>query len=186
MTLGFWIASEYLIEFIYQRGAFTAADVHHVTLLANCYAVQFPILFAGTAATSLLSARALNRVFVPINGVLLISNVLLTILLMHPFGDAGIALASSLTYVLSLILLLLTLIRCEVVSANRVSLRRFLAPFAILAGAGSLVFWGSFRLIRHADLLRIASAGLLLAAFVVLTMAFNKGFIRRALASWHG
>jgi peptidoglycan biosynthesis protein MviN/MurJ (putative lipid II flippase) len=186
MTLGFWIASAYLIEFIYQRGAFTGADARHVTLLANCYAMQFPILFAGTAATSLISARALNRVFVPINVVLLIGNVLLTILLMYLLGDAGIALASSLTYVLSLTLLVLTLIRYKVVSADRVSLQRLLAPFAVLAGVGSLVFLGSFRLTRDADLLQYAGAGFLLAAFAVLTIAFNRSFICRALASWHG
>jgi len=186
MTLGFWIASEDLIELIYQRGAFTGADARHVTLLANCYASQFPILFAGTAATSLISARALNGVFVPINAVLLIGNVLLTILLMHLLGDAGIALASSLTYVLSLILLVLTLIRYKVVSADRVNLQRLLAPFAVLAGAASLVFLGSFRLTRDADLLQYARAGLLLAAFAILAIAFNRSFIRRALASWHG
>jgi putative peptidoglycan lipid II flippase len=186
MTLGFWIASAYLIEFIYQRGAFTGADARHVTLLANCYAMQFPLLFAGTAATSLISARALNRVFVPINVVLLIGNVLLTILLMYLLGDAGIALASSLTYVLSLTLLVLTLIRYKVVSADRVSLQRLLAPFAVLAGVGSLVFLGSFRLTRDADLLQYAGAGFLLAAFAVLTIAFNRSFICRALASWHG
>ena len=186
MTLGFWIASAYLIEFIYQRGAFTGADARHVTLLANCYAMQFPILFAGIAATSLISARALNRVFVPINVVLLIGNVLLTILLMHLLGDAGIALASSLTYVLSLTLLVLTLIRYKVVSADRVNLQRLLAPFAVLAGAASVVFLGSLRLTRDADLLQYAGAGFLLVAFAVLTIAFNRGFIRRALASWHG
>jgi putative peptidoglycan lipid II flippase len=186
MTLGFWIASAYLIEFIYQRGAFTGADARHVTLLANCYAMQFPILFAGVAATSLISARALNRVFVPINVVLLIGNVLLTILLMHLLGDAGIALASSLTYVLSLTLLVLTLIRYEVVRADRVNLQRLLAPFAVLAGAASVVFLGSLRLTRDADLLQYAGAGFLLVAFAVLTIAFNRGFIRRALASWHG
>jgi putative peptidoglycan lipid II flippase len=186
MTLGFWITSEYLIEFIYKRGEFTEADARHVTLLANCFAMQFPVLFAGAAATSLISAQGLNRVFVPICVALLISNVLLTIVLMNLLGAAGIALASSLTYVMSFTLFVLTLIRRKVINPDRVSLQQFSAPFAILAGAGSLVFLGAFRITTHTDLLQYAGAGFLLATFAVLTIAFNRRFIRRALASWRG
>jgi putative peptidoglycan lipid II flippase len=184
MTLGFWITSEYLIEFIYKRGAFTEPDARHVTLLANCYAMQFPLLFAGTAATSLISAQALNRVFVPICVVLLISNVLFTIVFMNLLGAVGIALAGSLTYVISFALFVLTLIRHKVIDLDRVSLKRLSAPFAILAAAGGLVFTGAFRITTHADFPQYAGAGFLLAAFAVLIIVFNRGFIRHALASW--
>jgi len=105
---------------------------------------------------------------------------------MNLFGAAGIAVASSLTYIISLALLVMALIRWKVVDADRISLQRFLAPFAALAGAGSLVFLGSLRLTRHADMLQYVGAGLLLTAFAVMTAACNRGFIRGALNSWHG
>jgi putative peptidoglycan lipid II flippase len=186
MTLGFWIASEYLIELVYQRGEFTADDTRQVALLANCYALQFPLLFAGTAATSLISAQALNRVFLPIGLVLLVSNVILTVSLMNLLGAAGIALASSLTYVISVILLTLTLIRRKVVSPDRGLLKRLLAPFALLGGASLLVFLLGLRLMSDTDPAQLAGAAVLLAAFMALAFMLNRGFVARALASWRG
>ncbi|MDP2325990.1 MAG: lipid II flippase MurJ [Gammaproteobacteria bacterium] len=186
MTLGFWIASEYLIELVYQRGEFTAEDTRQVALLANCYAMQFPLLFAGTAATSLISAQALNRVFLPIGLVLLVSNLILTVSLMNLLGTAGIALASSLTYVISVSLLTLTLIRRNVVSPDRGLLKRLLAPFALLGGASLLVFLQGLRLMSDTEPAQLAGAALLLAAFMAMAFILNRGFLARALASWRG
>jgi len=182
MTLGFWTTSEYLIQVIYQRGALTDTNAHHVAVLANYYAPQFPLLLAATAATAMISGRALNRVFVPINAILLVSNLILSIILMTVLSTGGIALASSLTYALSLGLLMATLIRRGVVSADRTSLLRFVTPFALLTCAGAVVFAGDLRVTKNTGLMQYAGATLVVIVFLVVAFASNRAFIVRAFA----
>jgi hypothetical protein len=136
----------------------TDTYAHHVAVLGNYCTPQFPLLLAATAVTAMISARALNRVFVPINAILLVSNLILSIVLMSVLNTGRIALASSLNYALSLGLLMATLIRRAVINTDKASLPRFVIPYALLTRAGAAVFVGDLRVTKNTGLTQYAAS----------------------------
>lgn len=182
VTLGFWEISEYLIPLIYEHGHLTRADGHAVARVADWYALQFPLLLASTSTSSLISALALNRVFIPITSIVLASNVILTVVLMHPLGVAGIALASSLTYAISLALQLVALMRRAGICRDFAMVQRLSTPFLLLTGAAVLVFIGRARLAPDVGLVQATCGVLILATFLVAALVRNKALVRRAWA----
>ena len=185
MTLAFWIGSDWLISLLYQRGAFTADDADAVRLLADCYALQFPLLLAGTTATTMISAHSLNRVFVPIGIVLFVVNLGFSVALMFRFQAPGIAVASSLTYVTSVILLFWFLSRQGLVRLDRAALVRIVGPFALLGAAGGVVFVVPVRLTDGSMLTSLVAGAFLWLVFAAAAAAANRGLLRRlAGANW--
>jgi putative peptidoglycan lipid II flippase len=92
--------TEEIIRVLFQRGAFSAQDTVVVGGVQAMYAIGLPFITIHAVGSRLLSAILMNRVLAVASAVALILKVFLNYLLMAHMGVKGIALATSLVYVL--------------------------------------------------------------------------------------
>ena len=90
-----------IIHYLFQRGAFTAADTRLVSWVQVCLLIQVPFYTLGILAVRLISSLQANRILMWGSGISLALNAALDYLLMQYMGIAGIALATSFVYVVS-------------------------------------------------------------------------------------
>jgi len=90
--------SEPLIAVMFQRGAFTDAETHLVAPVQIMYLLQVPVYIVGMLFVRLVSALKANHLMMWANVLNLSLCILLTYVLSHFLGVAGIALATSCLY----------------------------------------------------------------------------------------
>ena len=93
--------AEPVTALVFQRGAFSAADTHLVAQIQMMYLLQVPLYIVSMLFVRLISALKANQVFMWGNAINLSMCILLTYVLMQWFGVIGIALATSLMYLIS-------------------------------------------------------------------------------------
>jgi putative peptidoglycan lipid II flippase len=93
--------SESVIALVFQRGAFSAADTQLVGQVQAMYLLQVPVYIVSMLFVRLISALKANQVFIWANAINLSMCTLLTYVLMQRFGVVGVALATSLVYLIS-------------------------------------------------------------------------------------
>lgn len=94
-------ASEWIVETLFQRGAFTAEDTALVTLVQQMYLIQLPFVMLGMLGVRLLVAMSKNYLLTIMAVVNLVVSVAGNFILMKWLGVSGIALATSLMYIVS-------------------------------------------------------------------------------------
>ena len=99
--------SEPLVTLLFQRGAFTRTDTNHVAQIQMMYLLQIPLYVVGLLFVRLLSAMQANHVMLWGNLINLTACGALTYFLRRYWGVAGIALADTLTCVISSCFLML-------------------------------------------------------------------------------
>jgi putative peptidoglycan lipid II flippase len=92
-----------LVTVLLQRGAFTAADTLLVSRILRCYAIQIPFYVCGMLLVRFLSAMRRNDLILYASAVNVVLNIVLNIVLMRQWGIAGIAMSTSLVYVVSFV-----------------------------------------------------------------------------------
>jgi putative peptidoglycan lipid II flippase len=101
VTLVFMAASEWLVRVLFERGAFGADDTAQVTLIQQMYLIQIPFVMVGILGGRLLIAMSkmyLLSIMAVINlAVVVVGNLVL----MRWLGVSGIALATSIMYIVS-------------------------------------------------------------------------------------
>lgn len=182
MTLAAWLLSDYLVALVYQHGEFTSGDAQAVRVLVDCYALGFPFILAALASNTLISALSRNAVFVPICVALLVATIVANFVMMTWFGVAGIALATSLVYGLSLVLLNRYLQSAGGLSLTMFEWLHIAMPFGILALAGLAPLWFGVRVYADLWLPDLLEAALVLAVFVGLAVLANRAVLRAYLA----
>jgi len=95
------IFSEWIIRILFEHGLFNAQDTRMVALVQSAYFVQIPFYLLGILGARMLNAMQSNQVLLKIALVSLIANVMGNWLLMKIMGVAGIALSTSIAYLLS-------------------------------------------------------------------------------------
>jgi putative peptidoglycan lipid II flippase len=94
-------ASEWLVRVLFERGAFGADDTAQVTLIQQMYLIQIPFVMVGILGGRLLIAMSkmyLLSIMAVINlAVVVVGNLVL----MRWLGVSGIALATSIMYIVS-------------------------------------------------------------------------------------
>lgn len=95
------LASEPLVDVLFRRGAFTADDVTLVGRIQSFYLLQVPFVLAGMLIVRLISALQRNRILLTGAIITFTANIFLNLLLMERLGVAGIALATSIVFVIS-------------------------------------------------------------------------------------
>src|SRR5262249_19740756 len=95
------IYSRPLVALLYQHGAFTAGDTALVSSVQIMCVLQVPFYALSMLFVRLISALRLNRIFIWGNILSVVLNAGLDIVLMRTMGVAGIALATTLWYVVS-------------------------------------------------------------------------------------
>jgi len=97
--------SEPIARLLYERGAFSRADTLLVARIQALYLVQIPFHITGNVFVRFLSATAGNSLLMWFSFVSCVVNVVGNVVLSRWLGAAGIALSTSLVYVVSFTLL---------------------------------------------------------------------------------
>lgn len=105
VTLLFYYFSEPIVQVLYQRGAFTAADTVLVGQVQAMYFLKIPFFLLTTLMVRLISSLKYNQLLMFGAMISFAVNIIFNILLMKIMGLPGIALSTVLVYVVSLLYL---------------------------------------------------------------------------------
>lgn len=108
-TAIFFFFSEPLVGLLFERGAFVSSDTQIVGKIQAFYVLQIPFYIVGIIGVRLLSALAKNQILMTISAINVIANVAGNYILIKFFGVAGISLSTSIVYVISTSLILISL-----------------------------------------------------------------------------
>ena len=100
----FWL-SESLVNIIFQRGAFTAGDTRLVASIQAFFSFQIPFYIAGIMLARLVSSLRANHILMWGALINISINVGFNILFIYLMGLKGIALSTSLVYMISFLFL---------------------------------------------------------------------------------
>jgi putative peptidoglycan lipid II flippase len=95
------ISSDYIVSLLFERGAFLRADVVLVGKVQALYSLQIPFYLLGILFVRLISALQKNIVLMWGAAISLPLDVILNFIFMRKIGVAGIALSTSLVYMVS-------------------------------------------------------------------------------------
>ena len=98
--------SEPTVRLLFERGHFLASDTRAVARVQALYALQIPFYVLGILGVQLLHAISANRVIMWVGIGGFFTNVLGNYVFMRVWGVLGIAFATSVVYLLSMIVLL--------------------------------------------------------------------------------
>jgi putative peptidoglycan lipid II flippase len=91
------------VRFFFERGAFTSADTWRVSQVQALFLLQVPFYFLGILMVRLISSLRMNRILMQAAIINLFLKITFNYFLMQRLGAAGIALSTTLVYVVSFI-----------------------------------------------------------------------------------
>ena len=94
-----------IVKLLFQRGAFTAADTELVSSVQICYAIQIPFYVWSMLFVRFIAAVRRNDVLMYASAVNLVLDVILNLALMRVWHAVGIALSTSIMYVISFLMI---------------------------------------------------------------------------------
>src|SRR5262249_19546958 len=100
-AVGLMLIAEPLIHFLYERGSFTSDNTHLVGNILKLYAIQLPFYFVSILIIRLVSAMRANTMLLWVSAINITLNIVLNYILMRKIGVAGIALSTSIVYIIS-------------------------------------------------------------------------------------
>lgn len=103
LTLILVFFSEPLVRLFFERGAFTLADTWRVSQVQALFLLQIPFYFLGILMVRLISSLNMNAILMQAAIINLLCKIVFNYLLMQRLGAAGIALSTTLVYVVSFI-----------------------------------------------------------------------------------
>jgi putative peptidoglycan lipid II flippase len=101
LTIILVVFSKPLVQLLFQRGLFTASDTNIVAEVQSFYALQIPFYISGILVVRLISTLQANHILMQASFYNLISNVILNYLFMQWLGVSGIALSTTIVYLIS-------------------------------------------------------------------------------------
>ncbi|HEY1936892.1 MAG TPA: lipid II flippase MurJ [Candidatus Angelobacter sp.] len=104
-TLIFIACSHPLVRILYQRGAFTAADTELVARVQSFFAIQIPFQMFCALLVRFISAMRRHDLIMYGAIINVFINIVLDLMFVKKWGVSGIALASSLVFVVSFVFL---------------------------------------------------------------------------------
>ena len=93
--------SEPIVRLLFERGAFTTETTHDVAAVQFWYTAQLPFAVLVMLGYRLLASLEGNRLVLAIGAVNLVLNVVGDVVLMHYFGVRGIAMATSIVFLVA-------------------------------------------------------------------------------------
>jgi len=100
-----------LVRLLFERGEFSAADTHVVARVQSLFALQIPFYLLSMVGVRLLSAMRGNRTVMWVSICNFMVNVVGNLVCMRLWGLAGIALSTSIVYLLSMIMIFAAVFR---------------------------------------------------------------------------
>ncbi|MCC7017423.1 MAG: murein biosynthesis integral membrane protein MurJ [Rhodospirillales bacterium] len=171
------LIAEPVVATLFGRGAFGEAEIRATAAALAVYATGLPAYVLAKALTPAFYAREDTATPVKISVVCMVANLVLNILLMGPLLHVGIALATSLSAWLNVLLLARTLMRRgDLVLDARLKARvwRQGAAALVMAAALALLLPPLVRPFAGGEAARVAALALLVGA----------GLLVYALAAW--
>jgi putative peptidoglycan lipid II flippase len=101
MTAAFMWGSEALVRFVFERGAFTAGDTKVVAAIQRYYVLQLPFFVLGNLFVRFISSLKANHLLMWGAVISLVLNIVLDFMLLNWMGIPGIALSTSIVYMIS-------------------------------------------------------------------------------------
>ena len=101
----FWWAAPWMVEHLFQRGAFELSDTHRVADVLRFHALQIPFYIAAVMASRVILALRAGSFLFYTSLINLAANFALNLLFMKWLGVAGLALATAGVYLLSSLML---------------------------------------------------------------------------------
>jgi putative peptidoglycan lipid II flippase len=98
------IFSRFLVRVLFQHGAFTSLDTVIVGRVQACYAIQIPFYISSMLFVRFISSIRRNDVLMYVSAVNLVLDVALNLLFMRVWNVAGIALSTSIVYVVAFLI----------------------------------------------------------------------------------
>ncbi|HXG91036.1 MAG TPA: murein biosynthesis integral membrane protein MurJ [Blastocatellia bacterium] len=111
LTLAFMLLSHLIVRVLFERGAFTANDTATISSVQVFYLLQVPFYVAGLLFVRLISALKANSILMWGTFISAVTNITLDYLLMKWLGVSGIALSTSIVYMVSFAFLSLMAMR---------------------------------------------------------------------------
>lgn len=97
--------SETFIRVVYERGAFTSEDTRIVAQVQSALLLQLPFYVASGFTVRVIQALKANQVMMWGTVISLVLNIVLNYILMQKYGVVGIALSTSIVYMVSFLFL---------------------------------------------------------------------------------
>ncbi len=178
-SVGLAVAAVPIIRVLFERGAFSGADVTATAAALIAYAVGVP----GTVLAKVLApgffARGDTATPVGVGVAALVVNIVFILILVVPLGATGIALAASVSAIFNAAALGWLLIRQRILYLDRALRRRVPRIIAAAAGMG-IVLW---EVMEHLPKAHGALGWLRLAA-IILAGVVAYGVLGQALAAF--
>jgi putative peptidoglycan lipid II flippase len=111
VALLLYVVSEPLVAAIFQRGAFGERDTSTVAQVQALYVLQIPFYLVGITLVRLIAALQLNYILLWGTVINVSANVVLNLLFIRWLGVAGIALSTSVVYLIAMIFFGLAVVR---------------------------------------------------------------------------
>jgi putative peptidoglycan lipid II flippase len=105
LTIAFILTSKLIVQLLFERGSFTAADTEIVYPIQICYALQIPFYIAAIFVVRLINSLGVNHFLAWGSSLNLLCNIVGNYVFMNWFGVKGIALSTSLVYLVSFVFL---------------------------------------------------------------------------------
>lgn len=130
LSVALILLSRVIVHSLYEHGAFSAADTVLVSKVQALYAIQIPFFAVSILHVRLLSALKRNEILMYAAAINLSLDVVFNIICMRFWGVAGIALSTSLFYVVSCTFVVISanLALKSAEAASRISVPRIVAP----------------------------------------------------------
>jgi putative peptidoglycan lipid II flippase len=103
LTLILAYFSEPIVRLFFERGAFTSVDTWRVSQVQVYFLFQVPFYLLGILIVRLISSLNMNRIFMQAASINLLCKIVFNYLLMQRLGAGGIALSTTLMYMVSVI-----------------------------------------------------------------------------------
>jgi putative peptidoglycan lipid II flippase len=101
VTIALVLLSDYLVGLVFQRGRFTPGDTAAVSRVLQMYALQVPFFSLGILVVRLISSLGASHILMWGTLISFVLNIVFDVALLQLFGVAGVALSTSLVYMVA-------------------------------------------------------------------------------------
>ena len=101
ITIVFILSSKLIIKLLFERGSFTPEDTTIVSQIQIFYALQIPFYIAAIFVVRLVNSLGINYLLAWGSSINLLVNIIANYVFLQLFGVKGIALSTSLVYLIS-------------------------------------------------------------------------------------
>jgi putative peptidoglycan lipid II flippase len=101
VTIALVLLSDYLVGLVLQRGRFTPGDTAAVSRVLQMYALQVPFFSLGILVVRLISSLGASHILMWGTLISFVLNIVFDVALLQLFGVAGVALSTSLVYMVA-------------------------------------------------------------------------------------